>query len=143
MLFSKEEEADIVAAINDLERISTGELRLYVEDFCMRDHPVERAAEIFHLFGMHNTAERNGVLVYLAEKSRHLAIWGDTGIHDRVGFQFWDAEKKLLREYLQHEQAAKGLQEVIRQIGQKLQVYFPADPNNPNVNELPDDIIYG
>lgn len=143
MLFSKEEEADIVAAINELERITTGELRLYVEDFCMRDHPVERAAEIFHLFGMHNTVERNGVLVYLAEKSRHLAIWGDTGIHDRVGFQFWDAEKKLLREHLQHEQAAKGLQEVIRQIGQKLQTYFPADPNKPNVNELPDDIIYG
>lgn len=143
MLFSKDEEADIVAAINDLERITTGELRLYVEDFCMRDHPVERAAEIFHLFGMHNTAERNGVLVYLAEKSRHLAIWGDTGINDRVGYEFWDEEKKLLREHLQHDQAAKGLQEVIRQIGQKLQAFFPADPNNPNVNELPDDIIYG
>lgn len=143
MLFSKEEEANIVALIREVESGTTGELRLYVEDFCMRDHPVERAAEIFHLFGMHNTAERSGVLIYLAEKSRHLAIWGDTGINDRVGYQFWDAEKKLLREHLQHGRAAHGLQEVIRQIGQKLHAHFPADPNKPNVNELPDDIIYG
>jgi len=143
MLFSKEEEAGIIAAIQDVERTTTGELRLYVEDFCMRDHPVERAAELFHLFGMHNTEARNGVLVYLAEKSRHLAIWGDTGINDRVGYQFWDEEKKLLREHLQQGHAAEGLQEVIRQIGTILLTHFPADPDKPNVNELPDDIIYG
>ena len=88
MLFSKEEEGQILEAIRWAERTTTGEIRLYVEDFCLRDHPVERAAELFQLFGMFNTKHRNGVLVYLAEKSHHFAIWGDAGINMEVGADF-------------------------------------------------------
>jgi uncharacterized membrane protein len=143
MLFSKEEEARVAEAIRVAEQGTTGEIRIFVEDFCLRDHPVERAAEVFHLFGMYHTGERNAVLIYVAEKSRHFAIWGDTGIHDRVGFQFWDAEKQLLREHLQDDRAAEGVCEVIRQIGQQLQRHFPALPGQTNDNELPDDILYG
>ena len=103
MIFSKEEEARIVQSIRAAERRTSGEIRVFVEDFCDRDLPVERAAEIFHLYGMFNTKEQNGVLIYLAEKSHQFAIWGDAGIHERVGFQFWDAEKRLMREYLQRD----------------------------------------
>jgi len=143
MLFSKEEESRITAEIRQAERGTSGEIRMFVEDFCLRDHPVERAAEVFQLFGMYNTAARNAVLVYLAEKSRNFAFWGDTGIHDRVGFQFWTIEKQLLRDYLQRDEAAEGLCQVIRQIGDKLRIYFPAVDDDTNDNELPDDIIYG
>lgn len=142
MLFSKEEETRIVQAIRAAERRTSGEIRVFVEDFCERDHPVERAAEVFHLFGMFNTKEKNGVLIYFAEKSHQFAIWGDAGIHERVGFQFWDTEKHLLREHLQRDEAADGICLVIEQIGQRLREYFPADDDN-NKNELPDEIIYG
>ena len=142
MIFSKEEEARIVQAIRAAERRTSGEIRVFVEDFCLRDHPVERAAEIFHLYGMFNTKEQNGVLIYLAEKSRQFAFWGDTGSHDKVGFQFWETEKQLLRAHLQRDEAATGICEVVRQIGTRLHNYFPADENH-NDNELPDDIIYG
>ena len=142
MLFTQDEEARIVQAIREAESGTSGEIRLFVEDFCQRDHPVERAAEAFHLFGMFNTKARNAVLIYLAEKSRQFAFWGDTGIHEKVGFQFWDAEKPLLRAHLQRDEAAMGLCEVIRQIGARLHDYFPADENH-NDNELPDDILYG
>ena len=142
MLFTKEEEGRILDAIRAVERVSSGEIRLFVEDFCDRDHPVERAAELFHLFGIFNTKLRNGVLIYVAEKSRMFAIWGDSGIHERVGYQFWDAEKELLQAYLLKEQACEGICLVIAQIGEQLQRYFPADPDD-NENELPDEIIYG
>jgi uncharacterized membrane protein len=142
MLFTKEEEARITAAIRAAEQSTSGEIRVYVEDFCLRDHPVERAAELFHLFGMFNTQQRNAVLIYLADKSRHFAFWGDTGINDAVGFHFWTAEKQLFKEHLQRDLAADGLCAVIQQIGERLQAFFPADPNN-NENELPDEIIYG
>jgi len=142
MLFTKEEEGRIQEAIRSAERLTSGEIRLYVEDFCDRDHPVERAAELFHLFDIHNTKENNGVLIYVAEKSHLFAIWGDSGIHERVGFQFWDAEKQLLREYLANGQACAGICLVIAQIGEQLQRHFPADPHD-NENELPDEIIYG
>ena len=142
MLFTKEEEARILDAIRSAELITSGEIRLYIEDFCDREHPVERAAELFHLLDIHKTKQRNGVLIYVAEKSRLFAIWGDTGIHERVGFQFWDAEKQLLRDYLLKEQACEGICLVINQIGEQLQQHFPADPHD-NENELPDEIIYG
>ncbi len=142
MLFTPDEEARILDAIRAAERQTSGEIRLFVEDFCDRDQPVERAAEVFQLFGMFNTKQRNGVLIYLAEKSRMFAIWGDSGIHAKVGFQFWDAEKQLLRTHMQQEQACAGICQVIDQIGTQLARYFPADPND-NKNELPDEIIYG
>ena len=142
MLFTKEEEASIVQAIRAAERRTSGEIRVYEEDDCTRDHQVERAAEVFHLFGMFNTQAHNGVLVYLAEKSHQFAIWGDTGIHERVGFQFWDKEKHLLREYLQRDEAADGVRAVVTQIGERLREHFPVDEDKDE-NELPDEIIYG
>ncbi|MEY3194330.1 MAG: hypothetical protein RIQ78_427 [Bacteroidota bacterium] len=142
MLFTKEEEARIASAIQLAEQGTSGEIRLFVEDFCLRDHPVERAAEVFDLFGMFHTKERNGVLIYLAEKSRHLAIWGDSGIHERVGGTFWEQEKQLMREHLQRDEAAEGVCKAIALMGARLQAFFPADPND-NENELPDEIIYG
>jgi uncharacterized membrane protein len=142
MLFTKEEEARIQAAIGAAEQVTSGEIRLFLEDFCDRDHPVDRAAEVFQLFGMFNTKQRNAVLIYIAEKSHLFAIWGDTGIHERVGFKFWDAEKELLQEYLLQEKACEGLCRVIEQIGDQLKKHFPADPKD-NENELPDEIIYG
>ncbi len=143
MIFTKTEEADILEAIRAAERSSTGEIRLFVEDFCLRDTPVERAEEIFQLFGMFNTRQRNGVLIYVAEKSRHFAIWGDVGIHQAVGNSFWEAEKRLIREHLQQGQAAKGVCLAIEQISERLRRHFPADESTPNDNELPDEIIYG
>ena len=142
MLFTKEEETHITAAIRKAERGTSGEIRLFVEDFCQRDHPVERAEELFQLFGMFNTKSRNGVLIYLAEKSRHFAIWGDAGIHERVGFQFWEEEKHLMREHLQRDEAATGVSLAIAMIGAKLREHFPTDENKDG-NELPDEIIYG
>jgi uncharacterized membrane protein len=142
MLFSKEEETHIVQTIRASERGTSGEIRLFVEDYCMRDHPVERAAEVFQLFGMFNTRDHNAVLIYVAEKSHQFAIWGDAGIHQQVGFQFWDAEKRLLREYFQRDEAAEGLCLAIRQIGERLRQYYPAN-DATDENELPDEIIYG
>lgn len=143
MIFTKDEEARIMETIRVAEQNSTGEIRLFVEDFCMRDSPVERAEEVFQLFGMFNTRQRNGVLLYLAEKSRHYAVWGDVGIHQAVGNSFWEAEKRVLHEHLQQGRAAEGVCLTVQQIGERLRRHFPADASTPNDNELPDEIIYG
>jgi uncharacterized membrane protein len=141
--FTKEEDERIVQEIFLAEEHTSGELRVYVEDYCFRDHPVERAAEVFALFGMHNTKNRNAVLLYLATKSHHLAIWGDIAIHDKVGPDFWETERNILINALREDHAAQGVCEVIRQIGQKIKLHFPAGPGDTRKNELPNDILYG
>lgn len=141
MLFNQDEEARIASAIRAAERGTSGEIRLYLEDYCQKDHPAERAQELFQLFGMYNTQNRNAVLIYLAEKSRQFALWGDAGIHEKVGHQFWE-EKRLLREYLQRDEAAEGVSKVILMLGDRLRTFFPNDEKT-DINELPDEIIYG
>lgn len=121
MLFTNEEETRITAAIRAAEKGTSGEIRLFVEDFCERDHPIERAEELFQLFGMFNTKAQNGVLIYLAEKSRQFAIWGDSGIDSRAGFQFLGRGKHLLREFLQKDEAANGVCEAVQLIQSKTQ----------------------
>jgi len=142
MLFNQDEEARIASAIRAAERGTSGEIRLYVEDYCQKDHPAERAQELFQLFGMYNTQNRNAVLIYLAEKSRQFALWGDAVIHEKVGHQFWEEEKRLLREYLQRDEAAEGVSKVILMLGDRLRTFFPNDEKT-DINELPDEIIYG
>ena len=142
MLFTAEEEKRITDAIAAAELITSGEIRVYVEEICERENPLERASEVFYSSKVFQTKERNGVLVYLAEKSRKFAIWGDLGIHSKVGDQFWDAERALLEEHLKKGEACEGICLVVQQIGEQLKHHFPADPDD-NENELPDDIIYG
>jgi tRNA U34 2-thiouridine synthase MnmA/TrmU len=38
---------------------------------------------------MHQTKDRNGILFYLALKSKSFAVWGDEGIHQKVNDEFW------------------------------------------------------
>jgi uncharacterized membrane protein len=141
-IFSVEEERQIVRAIQLAERRTSGEIRVFVEDVCDEDHPLVRAAAVFHEHGMDKTRDRNAVLIYLAPESRQFAIWGDQGIHNLVGFHFWESEKQLLRRHLKADQAASGVCMVIEQIGERLAQHFPAlEGDNPN--ELPNDIIYG
>ena len=53
---------------------------------------------------MHNTAERNGVLFYLAVDDRKFAVIGDAGINSKVPAGFWDEVKELLQEKFQGRQ---------------------------------------
>jgi uncharacterized membrane protein len=143
MHFNASEEQRVVAAIQAAEQATTGEIRVFMEDICDADHPVERAVEVFALHGMHNTTDRNAVLIYVARESRQFAIWGDAGIHEKVGEDFWEAEKRLLRSHLQRDEACDGLCAVIAEVGAQLNRHYPAPPGFDNKNELPDDIIYG
>lgn len=142
MIFSSTEEQQIISAIREAERHSTGEIRLFVEAICPSDAPLERAASLFAHHGMTETAQRNGVLLYLAWQSRQFAIWGDTGIHERAGQQFWEEEKQILRQFMQQDRACEGVCAVIAKIGAALDRFFPAGQER-NINELPDDILYG
>ncbi len=78
------------AAIAAAESGTSGELRVHLERACIGD-PVTRAVELFEQLGMHRTALRNGVLLYLAVDDHRLAVIGDRAVHDRVGQGYWGA----------------------------------------------------
>ena len=90
--FSAEEKELIIQAIHKAEQRTSGEVRIYVESHCRFVDPVMRAKRVFLALKMTETAAHNGVLVYVAMKDRQLAIYGDEGIHAKVGNAFWNAE---------------------------------------------------
>ena len=60
-----------------------------MESKCRFVDPLDRANEIFTNLEMEKTEQRNAVLVYVAIKDRQLAIFGDKGIHEKTGDDYW------------------------------------------------------
>ena len=140
--FSAEEKELIVQAIQKAEHLTSGEVRIYVESHCRLVNPVLRAKEVFHALNMTETTERNGVLIYVAMKDRQLAVYGDEGIHAKVGHTFWNEEVKKMLQHFNKNNYATGIVEMIHQIGEALASHFPYD-EKMDKNELPDDIVFG
>ncbi len=138
---SKEQEKTIVSAIKEAELNTSGEVRLHIEPRCKTDNAVERAKEVFAELGMHETELHNGVIIYVATKDHKMAIWGDKGIHEKVGQSFWEDEIVLMKKYFQADDYESGLRDAILLVGQKLKEFFPYQKND--VNELDDEISYG
>ena len=66
--FSQEENDKIVRSIQDAEKQTSGEIRVFVENRFKYVEPLDRAAEIFAKLQMEKTELRNGVLFYIAIK---------------------------------------------------------------------------
>jgi uncharacterized membrane protein len=111
-------------AIADAEQGTSAELRVHLEENCNED-PLDRASFIFEKLEMHQTAERNGVLIYVAFKDRKLAIIGDAGIHAHLHQETWTATKDEMIRQFALGSYEKGLCDAIAAIGNKLSTYFP------------------
>jgi uncharacterized membrane protein len=140
--FTEEEKQQLVAAIQQAETRTSGEVRIYVESRCRFVDPVDRAKELFLSLGMDKTKERNATLIYIAFEDHQLAILGDEGIHQKVGQQYWEEEvAKMIREF-KSEHIVEGISRVVLDIGEALQQFFPYD-RETDKNELPDEIVFG
>jgi len=140
--FSPEENNLIVSAIREAERRTSGEVRVYIESRCRFVDPIDRAAEIFFGLQMEKTDNRNGVLVYVALKDKQLAIFGDEGIHLKVGNAFWQAEVSKMLSHFSGNNYAAGLSQIVLDIGEALKSHFPYEKGEDK-NELPDEIVFG
>jgi uncharacterized membrane protein len=140
--FSDEEKQLIVEAVQNAERRTSGEIRVFVEHRCRYVNAIDRAIEIFENLQMHKTQLRNAVLVYVAIKDRQLAVFGDEGIHNKVGNEYWANEVMKMIHAFNRENIAQGIAQCVKNIGEALCTHFPYDKDTDK-NELPDDIVFG
>ena len=140
--FSEEEKEQIVHSIREAEVQTSGEIRVYIESHCRFIDPVDRAMEIFTSLKMEETGLRNAVLIYVALKDRQLAVYGDSGIHEKTGDEFWMNAVDQMLFHFNKDNYADGISHVIREIGETLSAYFPYDKDTDR-NELPDEIVFG
>lgn len=141
-LFDANESGRIVDAIRLTEQQTSGEIRVFIESRCRFVDPLDRAAEIFWNLKMDHTKHRNAVLLYVAVKDHQFAIFADSGIHERLGNEFWQKEVSLMTRHFRENHYLDAILLVISDTGNALHQHFPYDPN-ADKNELPDDIVFG
>lgn len=137
--FTQAQNDAMVAAIQQAEKNTSGEIRVHIEKHCKKS-PLDRAVEVFAELKMHKTALRNGVLIYLAIEDKKLSIIGDAGINIKVPNDFWDEIKDRMVKNFQAGKICEGICEAIQNTGHQLKQYFPCQEND--TNELPDDISF-
>lgn len=137
---SAEEEQDIINAIVEAEKNTSGEIRVHIEASAKIDH-FSRAQQIFHFLKMDNTKENNGVLIYVAVDDKKFVIYGDTGIDRAVPNGFWDTTKDVMASHFKKGDFKQGIVEGILMAGKELQSHFPWNQND--TNELSDAISKG
>ncbi|TMU55687.1 TPM domain-containing protein [Flagellimonas algicola] len=135
-----EEEQDIVTAILEAEKSTSGEIRVHIESSAKMDH-FSRAQQLFHFLKMDNTKESNGVLLYVAVEDKKFVIYGDTGIYRAVPKGFWESTKEVISNHFKTGDFKQGIVEGVQRAGKELQVHFPWDQTD--TNELSDAISKG
>ncbi|MFZ4545745.1 MAG: TPM domain-containing protein [Saprospiraceae bacterium] len=140
-LMSREEKDRLIQSIKVLEQRTSGEIRIYIEGSCPAADAMSRCKELFLHLNMQKTSYRNAVLLYIATHDRKFAIFGDQGIYEKAGPEFWQQKGALLAEHLRNGAYAKGIEMCIHDIGNSLAEFFP--PASEIKNELPDDIVFG
>ena len=138
-IFSEEEQQRIRTAIENVERHTSGQLRVCIEKTCS-ENVLDRAAKYFHQLDMHKTRLRNGVLIYVATVDRKFAIIGDAGINKVVPGNFWDDTKEDMLEHFKYGNLVEGIVTGLEITGEHLKKYFPH--NLGDSNELSDDIAF-
>jgi|LakMenE18May11ns_1017448.scaffolds.fasta_scaffold9653390_2 uncharacterized membrane protein len=147
---TKEEEQEIVSAIGIAEKNTSGEIRVHIENGTSLKGelakqtsiaPLDRAMEVFRKLQMENTQERNGVIIYVAIKSKQFAIYGDKGINEKVPADFWDTTKDTIISHFKNGNFKQGLIDGILKAGEQLKTHFPYQDND--TNELSNEISIG
>lgn len=139
---SKAEQKEIVAAIQEAEKNTSGEIRIFIEATCSKA-PMERATEIFFSLKMDATQLRNGVLIYLSYDDHQFCILGDEGIYQKTGGPaYWENEVAVAIAEFKKGEYVLGLKKVILDIGNSLAQHFPYNQDTDK-NELPDEIVFG
>lgn len=137
LFLTPEDEQEVVAAINQAELETSGEIRVHIEGHSALDH-FNRAVAVFHELKMNATAKRNGVLIYVAVQDKSFVIYGDQGINELVENDFWDSTKDTIQLHFREGNFKEGLIAGILKSGEVLKHHFPWEEDD--VDELSNDI---
>ena len=141
MTLSPEHEQRIAAAIEAAELLTSGEVRVHLNDTC-KGYALKDAEKVFKRLRMDQTADRNGILFYIAIESHKFAVVGDLGIHASVGQSFWDGIRDRMVTELKEGRWLEAIELGVAEAGRALAQYFPHQGDRDR-NELSNEVSRG
>lgn len=139
-IFSDADLEMVAREIKSFEQRTSGEIVISFNS-TSHDQPYKTAKRIFETAKLFQTRERNATLIALFLAEKKFAVYGDSGIHEKVPEGFWDETVQGMKDKFAQGKMVEGLLTGIRQLGENLSRYFPLGEND--VNELSDDLRYG
>lgn len=126
------------------ERRHSGEIRICVEaglpmSYLWRDATArERAIMMFSKLRVWDTADNNGVLIYLLLAEHAIEIVADRGIDSHVSAEAWAAMAQRMGAAFREGRFEDGLTQALEEVSALLVEHFPLAEGDADRNELPD-----
>ena len=142
LAFPPETLSRIEQAIKAGETMHAAQLRFVVEGALdgaplFRNQPArERALDVFSQLRVWDTAQNNGVLIYLLLADRDVEIVADRGINAKVGAAGWEAICREMEVDFRAGNFERGVIRGVEAVSRELARHFPKVAGGPN--ELPD-----
>jgi hypothetical protein len=136
----------IARAVAGQEKRHRGEVRFVVEaeltsaQLWANVGSRARAVELFAMLGVWDTAENNGVLVYVLLADQKVEIVADRGIGARVPQAKWQAICAAMQRSFGAGRFEEGAVAGVSAVSALLEEHFPAG-DGANANELPDQPV--
>jgi len=135
----------IETAIRETEAQHGGEIRFAVETALDMAELVEdlaprrRAMQVFGQLGVWDTADNNGVLIYLLLADRVVEIVADRGIAARIPQSDWDGVCREMERLYRDRRFSEGSVAGVYAVGRLLARHFPG--RRKDVDELPNQPV--
>jgi uncharacterized membrane protein len=132
-------------AIRKSEATHSGQLRFAIEGALemaplLGNQPArERAIDVFSMLRVWDTAQNNGVLIYLLLADRDFEIVADRGIDSKVGYSEWKRICTTMEAEFRGYDFERGILLGIAAVTEHLARHFPA--SGARRNELPDEPV--
>lgn len=143
--------SQLTHSVQASEQLHSGEIRIYAEgalplSYLWRKAPMpsiirQRAIAMFGKLQVWDTAQNNGVLIYLLVAERAIEIVADRGLNDKVSQKTWDALVISMREAFKRGEFEFGLNLAVKKVTDLLSTHFPLAAGASNPNELPNQPI--
>jgi uncharacterized membrane protein len=135
----------IEAAVREVEARQSGEVRFVIEtalgvaDLWADVAPRERALHAFSLLRVWDTANNNGVLIYVLLADRDVEIVADRGVAARVRQEEWERVCREIEAHFREGRFAQGSVAGVQGVGRLLAQHFPDDRGD--ADELPNQPV--
>lgn len=137
--------AEIETAIRETEALHDGEIRFVVEtaldlvDLVQDVAPRRRAMQMFGQLGVWDTAQNNGVLIYVLLADHIVEIVADRGIAGRIAQSEWDEVCREMERHYRDRRFGEGSVAGVRGVGRLLSRHFPG--RRSGTDELPNQPV--
>lgn len=144
--FNQAARQQIQQAVRQAEQGHAGEIQVIIEgrlplNMAAYGSTKARAAQLFAMYGVWDTAHNSGVLLYINLCERRVEVLADRGIHQLVGEEHWQHLCQQVTQLLATSQHVQAVTDAVQCMGNTLQQFYVSIGTDAG-NELPDGAIF-